>query len=79
MKKYVRTKDGIIIKRKEDNLLDILEIGDYVNGYLIISRDSDGKLRYIANNGCLGYVENLPIMSIVTREQFEKVSFRVER
>ena len=68
------------------NIIDILEVGDYVNGYIVeeIKRSYDGKIWI--DNGTRDYDEggeytiwkrNEDIKSIVTHEQMEKMAYKV--
>ena len=77
--------------RVRDNLIDLIEVGDYVNGELVIAKDSDNRL-YVPedlgqpydrefSNGCFEYTlldKNFEIKSIVTKEQFNSVKYEVE-
>lgn len=61
------------------NIIDILEVGDYVNGSPICSFKTDEKYRiwiYTDSNYKCGYLEN-EIKSIVTKEQFEQMAYKV--
>ena len=74
------------ITKSSYNIIDILEVGDYVNGYIAeeIKRGYDGKIWI--DNGTRGYDEggeyiiwkrNEDIKSIVTKEQFENMVYKV--
>lgn len=72
-------------------IIDLIEVGDYVNGELVIAKDSDNRL-YVPedlgqpydrefSNGCFEYTlldKNFEIKSIVTKEQFNSVKYEVE-
>jgi hypothetical protein len=61
------------------NIIDILEIGDYVNGSPICSFKTDEKDRiwiYTDSNYKYGYLEN-EIKSIVTKEMFSSMEYRL--
>ena len=61
------------------NIIDILEVGDYVNGSPICLFKTDEKDRiwiYTDSNYKYGYLEN-EIKSIVTKEQFEQMLYKV--
>lgn len=73
------------------NLIDLIEVGDYVNGMKIIAKDSDNRL-YIAedlgepydryfNNGCFEHTileaDKYKILNIVTKEQFNSMKYEV--
>lgn len=69
---------GDFIKASYD-IIDLIEVGDYVNGkrvdYIL-----EGELIYFDNTYC-GEDEfhiKLPIKSIVTKEQFESISYKVD-
>lgn len=67
------------------NIIDLIEEGDYVNGYKIIRIDEiDGKdnrkIFVIFKNGDMDFVqiwENEDIKSIVTKEQFKSIEYEV--
>lgn len=56
------------------DIIDLIEIGDYVNGYKI--SDINGDL--ILLDGWNTLLENVEIKSIVTREMFEQMKYEVE-
>ena len=67
-----------------DNLIDLIEIGDYVNGYLVTGFDyqySSNKKVVFSNVRLDGTGIKIPakdIKSIVTKEQFGSVKYEVE-
>lgn len=80
--------DSEIIK-SSPNIIDLIEVGDYVNGCKIIelSTNIDGKVLYLETDitefdnvyacGHINIYEN-DIKSIVTKEMFSSVEYRVE-
>ena len=77
--------DDDIIKASY-NIIDILEKGDYVNGYIVeeIKRGYDGKIWI--DNSTRGYDEggeytiwkrNEDIKSVITHEQMEQMAYKV--
>ena len=102
---YARTKKGKIYKFKSNNsmarvpymincsynIIDLIQVGDYVNGMRIVAKDSDNRL-YVAEdlgqpydrefyNGCFEYTildERFKIKTILTKEQYENNSYKVE-
>lgn len=67
------------IAKASYNIIDILEIGDYVNGSPICSFKTDEKDRiwiYTDSNYKCGYLEN-EIKTIVTHEQMEQMAYKV--
>ena len=70
------------------NIIDLIEVGDYVNGDLVLFAgvtiwDNDGnvldKQVHINHNGYDLWLREEYIKSIVTKEQFESMSYKVER
>ncbi|MBQ4263118.1 MAG: hypothetical protein IJB83_02600 [Bacilli bacterium] len=66
------------------NIIDILEVGDYVNGYYVTTGSKSGGCSlgsiYIAEIDGLGLHKKLyekDIKSIVTKEQFEVMQYKV--
>lgn len=62
------------------NMIDILEKGDYVNSLIVtkISEDNETKKKYINLYGSLCEWENEDIKSVITKEQMEQISYRIE-
>ena len=90
---YVRTTKGKIYKFKSnnsmarvpymkcygENIIDLIEVGDYVNGYKVTYIDNDSKtLRVDAFNWGTNIIENEDIKSVVTKEQFNSIKYEVE-
>lgn len=70
------TKD--IVKFSFD-IIDILEVGDYVNG-LVVTRiciDKETEKKYLNLYGSISEWENEDIKLIVTHEQMEQMSYEV--
>ncbi len=61
------------------NIIDILEKGDYVNGCLVEKKFP--KVEYaeqsIKLKGSTDYIYDIHIKSIVTKEQFEQMAYKV--
>lgn len=71
-------KEDII--KSSPNIIDVLEVGDYVNGYLIIEKDINDELRYIdLKDRNMKYVKYLDIKSIVTKEMFSSIEYEVKQ
>lgn len=80
---YINKKDTI--KKASYNIIDILEEGDYVNGFQVEETRESYKGKQI-DNGTRGYDEggeyiiwknNEDIKSIVTHEQMEQMAYKV--
>ena len=72
------------IVKTSDNPIDLIEVGDYVNGELITFISSNplknqkGKPRIILNDSYSLFGKYEDIKSIVTKEQFNSVKYEVE-
>lgn len=71
------------ITKASYNIIDLIEEGDYVNG-AYVEKDNLGNLGYTFIDGdgypyfsLIGKISNKP-KSIVTKEQFEKMEYRVD-
>ena len=76
-----REELGEEIIKHSPNIIDIIEVGDYVNGHLVIAVDRE-KLEVSIENCMYGsdYEEingNIDIKTIVTKEQFESIKYTV--
>ena len=74
------------IKKASYNIIDILEVGDYVNGYIVeeIKRGYDGKIwidnstrGYDDGGGYTIWKRNEDIKSVITHEQMEQMAYKV--
>lgn len=70
-----------IIGEPSFNPIDLIEVGDYVNGYKVISigiNDNHKNVElYVANQGNDELVLEQDIKSIVTKEQFESMEYKI--
>ena len=79
-----------VVVKASHNIVDLLEVGDYVNGSKLLSidyaEDKDGncdKLHYYYsfeddNKDINEYYEELIIKSILTKEMFESMKYEVK-
>lgn len=72
-----------LIKKASFDIIDLIEVGDYVNKHLVTEVYLSGERKYIkldnsyANGeGIRIYEEN--IKTVVTHEQFKNVEYRIE-
>ena len=89
---YVRTERGKIwlvtstkaidghkrrIVKASYNIVDLIQIGDYVNGYKVLYQDDNYS--YFDTNTCdwIYIKQDEQIKSIVTKEQFEQMEYKV--
>lgn len=66
------------ITKHSKNIIDLIEIGDYVNGKLIhyiLGKTKNGETIICYGNG--KHIDNNHIKSIVTHEKFKRMEFRV--
>lgn len=84
---YCRYNEGIIDKtdivKHSPNLIDLIQYGDYVNGEKVIDI-AQGKIKAIYTQSQEQKLALIPIVkeqieSVVTKEQFESISYKVER
>lgn len=66
------------IKKASHNIIDLIEVGDYVNGREVIDifYNENDEVIGIDTRGSVDYVES-GIKSIVTKEQFESMEYRL--
>ena len=78
-------KDESIFKgaKFKDNIIDLIEVGDYVNGYKVSFKGDDYQpfvqCDYPVEEGSTNHYRfyERAIYSIVTKEQFEQMSYKV--
>lgn len=89
---YVRTKEGFILKKNRNtiiyeddvkkhslNLIDLVEVGDYVNGEIVKSIPLSKCVEGIKKGFWrIAECENEDIKTIVTKEQYEANSYKVK-
>jgi len=70
-----------IIEKSSSNIIDLIEVGDYVNGVLIDSIEKDDTGKYVFGYGATltgeTWFYNDEIKSIVTKEQFEGMEYKL--
>ena len=89
---YINCEEHITeidVLKASHNIIDLIEVGDYVNGVEIVEIDNDpfikGQINLwtnIRNTNGFGDIEIIKIIdneikSIVTKEQFESMSYKV--
>ena len=68
------------------NIIDILEVGDYVDGQKIVDigcltngpRKGTKVINYYITPNAVSYLENEDIKSVITHEQMEQMAYKVE-
>ena len=71
---YFLTYSELEKYKSSSNIIDLIEVGDYVNGFPIIHKEND-----ILKCGLLVQFKENEIKSIVTKEQFESIKYSLER
>ena len=66
------SKEEII--KSSPNIIDLIEVGDYVNGYEVTSKD-----QFLGFGNHDWYMTNDEIKSIVTKEQFKNIEYEVKQ
>lgn len=76
-KKECSLKEDII--KSSPNIIDLIEVGDYVNGGKVLDIDLDDEIMVIDNiEGFIHYSNGIfNIKSIVTKEQFEVMKYEI--
>ena len=67
-----------IMKKHSPDIIDLIEVGDYVNGKLIhcvLGNSKNGETMALYGNG--KHIDNKHIKSIVTKEMMKSVEYRV--
>lgn len=89
-KSWYELKNGLRVYSYEKinepsyNIIDILEVGDYVNGNKVDFTNNNNKLSY--EDKCIGFYDGdgditlfeNGIKSVVTHEQMEQMAYKVE-
>ena len=60
------------------NIIDILEVGDYVNGHRVEEIDFENEEIFTDSEYYCGIVEFCNIKSVITHEQMEQMAYKVE-
>lgn len=67
-----------IIKEPSFNVIDVLEVGDYVNGFKVIDIvENDIYISDFYAENYIGMVKVKDIKSVVTKEQMEQMEYKV--
>ena len=85
---YLYLKNENIVKHSK-NIIDLIEVGDYVNGFLIVKKRKDvimGREKLTTEHtdynwqgdGTLLEFYNEDIKSVITKEQFEAIKYSID-
>ena len=64
-----------MIKKASHNIIDLIEVGDYVNGWKVLYWTDGTK---VVDDGYATNLDKISVKSILTKEQFESMSYEVE-
>ena len=67
------------IVKYSPNLIDLIQCGDYVNGNLVIGKSENNQETQYITLVTLDNLNNNEIETIVTKEQFESISYKVTK
>lgn len=65
------------ILKVSHNIIDLIEVGDYVNGDKVIYTN-DGYFEVGEESDNIGFTSDKFIKSIVTKQQFESMQYKIE-
>ena len=72
-------KDDEIVKHSK-NIIDLIEVGDYVNGYKVIAKSDDGYIVILTDDIEQGeLLAEEEIETILTKELYQANCYTVER
>lgn len=73
---YTHTENGELsdVIKSSPNIIDLIEVGDYVNG-MIVNDIVDNRFNLVGYFD--NWLEEKDIKSIVTKEQFESMEYKV--
>ena len=64
------------VVKASHNIIDLIEVGDYINGEKVILKN-DGYIEIGTTNDYIGFNNEELVKSIVTKEQFESMSYKL--
>ena len=65
------------VLKASHNIIDLIEVGDYVNGHRIEEIDFDDEEIFTDSEYYCGVVEFCNIKSVITHEQMEQMAYKV--
>ena len=77
MEAYIECKEGLIIRdnivKHSKDIIDLIEVGDYVNGEKVIDTWNGNRIETHRSN-----FNDDNIKSIVTKEQFAQAEYKIK-
>ena len=87
--KFYYFDDGEEIVKHSKNIIDLVEVGDYVNGSEVVTvygydedgndRDDKGIIEVDDDYAYGVYLEDINIFSVVTKEAFAQAEYKIEK
>ena len=76
--KFYYFDDGEEIVKHSKNIIDLVEVGDYVNGYKVIAKSDDGYIEILTEDIEQGeLLEEQDIKTILTKELYKANCYTV--
>ena len=72
------------VVKHSKNIIDLIEIGDYVNGYRVLEKtkikNNEMQICILKDNNCSNWrtVNDKTLKSICTKEQFAQAEYKIE-
>lgn len=77
---YKRYQLEEIIIKHSPNIIDLIDVGDFVNGFPVLEPVYNGNVMYGVDEGYENFKKAYgEIKSIVTKEQFKAMEYRLEK
>ena len=77
---FIFVPEEMIVKAS-NNIIDLIEVGDYVNGYKVVELNKKRigfGISKISCHYCYFNDDKIEIKSILTKEQFESIKYSLE-
>ena len=75
---FIRETELFLIMKSSPNIIDLIEVGDYVNGRLVKNINTEKTFVIVETPSIIqDTIYNEDIKSIVTKEMFERVEYKV--
>lgn len=74
----------MLLGKVSEEPIDLIEEGDYVNGYKVLEKtkikNNEMQICILKDNNCSNWrtVNNMTLKSIVTKEQYKQIEYRLE-
>ena len=73
-----KIEEHLLLGKISDNIIDLIEVGDFVNGFPILEPIYNGNVMYGVDEGYENFLKSFgEIKTILTKEQYERNCFKV--